>query len=42
MNKAIYKFHADCGRMGELEGVFVANKSEIENIMGKKYILEKF
>lgn len=35
MNKAIYKFHADCGRMGDLEGVFVADKSEIENIMGE-------
>lgn len=28
--KAIYNFHFDCGRMGDLTGSFVAEKKEIE------------
>lgn len=34
--KAIYKFYADCGRMGFLDGVFVAEKQKVKNIIGKK------
>ena len=33
--RAIYKFHVDFGRMGDLTGVFVAEESELNNIMGK-------
>lgn len=33
--KKIYKFYVDCGRMGSLESVFVADDSEIDMIMGK-------
>ncbi len=28
--EAVYKFHADMGRSGELEGVFVAKKSHVK------------
>jgi hypothetical protein len=31
---AIYKFHVDCGRMGDLEGVFVAEQDAVKNIIG--------
>lgn len=33
--KGVYKFHVDMGRQGELEGIFVAEASEIEEIIGK-------
>jgi len=32
--KALFRFHWDCGRMGDLEGVFVAEKSKVESIIG--------
>lgn len=32
--KAIYKFHWDCGRNGDLEGVFVATATEISDRLG--------
>lgn len=31
--KAVYKMHVDCGRMGELEGVFVATKKQVEKLL---------
>lgn len=33
--KAIYKLYIDCGRMGTLEGVFVAEKEKLNNLIGK-------
>jgi len=30
MSKAIYKLHYDCGRQGELNGVFVAEKAKMQ------------
>lgn len=30
----LYRFHWDCGRMGNLEGLFVAEQSEVENLLG--------
>lgn len=33
--KAVYKFFWDCGRMGEVEGVFVAEKGEVEKAIGQ-------
>jgi len=33
--KGLYKFHWDCGRMGDLEGVFIATGGEIETAIGK-------
>ncbi len=32
----LYRFHWDCGRMGNLEGLFVAEQSEVENLLGKE------
>ena len=31
-DKAIFKFHFDCGRMGNLEGVFVASKKDVKEL----------
>ncbi|PAJ68663.1 hypothetical protein CJF42_26265 [Pseudoalteromonas sp. NBT06-2] len=33
--KAIFNLNCDCGRMGNLEGLFTANISDVENIIGK-------
>lgn len=33
MNKAVYKFHLDYGRMGELYGIFIANKNEVDELV---------
>lgn len=32
--KAIYQFYQDCGRMGELEGLFIAERDDVEAIIG--------
>lgn len=29
MSKAVYKFHKDCGRMGELDGLLIASTEEV-------------
>ena len=36
--KKLYKFYWDCGRMGELEGLFVAESDEIKELMGKEIV----
>lgn len=33
--KALFKFYWDCGRMGDLDGLFVANKEEVKKAIGK-------
>jgi len=33
--KYLWKFDADCGRQGNLEGLFVATKQEIKDTVGK-------
>ena len=33
--KKLYRFHWDCGRMGDVEGVFVAESSELKAALGK-------
>ena len=33
MTKGIYKFHLDCGRMGDLEGVFIADPIHVEQAL---------
>ena len=33
--KKLYKFYWDCGRMGSLEGVFVAEETELKAAIGK-------
>lgn len=34
--KAVYKFYVDCGRMGDLSGVFSCDKEAIRALIGKK------
>lgn len=34
MEEAVYKFDVYCGRMGSLEGVFVAPKEHVKQLMG--------
>ncbi|PGK02556.1 hypothetical protein CN892_27400 [Bacillus anthracis] len=36
MSKNVYKFYWDCGRSGNLEGVFVATEQEINALIGKR------
>jgi len=33
--KALYKFYWDCGRMGDLEGVFLADPVDVAEAIGK-------
>ncbi|MGV6935852.1 hypothetical protein ACWA2B_10095 [Paenibacillus sp. CMM36] len=35
-NKYLYKFNWDCGRQGEVEGLFVATKKEVNYAIGKE------
>lgn len=34
--KKLYEFYHGCGRMGELEGLFIAEERDIEKIIGKE------
>lgn len=34
--KNLYKLEVDCGRMGYLEGLFIAEEEDIKKIMGKQ------
>jgi hypothetical protein len=34
--KGIYKFNYDCGRMGDLNGIFVAEKKDVEDLITSK------
>lgn len=36
MAKGLYKFNFDCGRMGELNGVFIADSKDVESVIGKE------
>jgi hypothetical protein len=33
--KKLYKFHWECGRMGDVEGLFVADEEEIKKAIGQ-------
>ena len=33
--KVVYKFHWDCGRMGEVNSVFVADPKDVKKAIGK-------
>lgn len=35
MNK-LWKFSWDCGRMGQLDGLFVATQEEVDKVIGKE------
>lgn len=34
--KKLYQFNFSCGRMGSLEGIFIAESSEVEALIGKE------
>lgn len=36
MTSALYRFRADFGRMGTLQGIFVAEKAEIDAAIGRE------
>ena len=38
--RAVYKFYADCGRHGNLEGIFVAEKHLIDKMLRLKPTIE--
>jgi len=35
MEKLLVKFHADCGRSGDLNGLFICTREDIEKIKGR-------
>jgi len=35
MDKSLWKFYWDCGRSGEVEGLFTATEDEVKEIIGK-------
>lgn len=36
MDKNLYLFYVDCGRMGTLQGLFVATQEEVDNLIGEE------
>jgi hypothetical protein len=34
--RTIYKFHVDCGRMGDLDGVFSADSEDVEKLLNRE------
>jgi hypothetical protein len=36
MSEKLYLFHWDCGRMGFLDGLFIADELAVEQIIGKE------
>jgi hypothetical protein len=34
--KKLYRFYVDCGRMGELEGLFIRDEKDIKDAIGKE------
>lgn len=36
--ETLYKFHFDCGRQGELTGLFIADKDRLEKIVRDKVV----
>jgi hypothetical protein len=37
--KALYKLHFDCGRMGELSGLFIADEKRVKKLMDEQTII---
>jgi hypothetical protein len=35
MMDKLYRFYVDCGRMGDLDGLFIADDKEVKKIIGK-------
>lgn len=36
MAKKLYQFHWDCGRSGDLEGLFIAEEKDVKDAIGKE------
>lgn len=36
MTDKLFSFYWDCGRMGSLEGLFVASQEDVDNLIGKQ------
>lgn len=36
MATKLFKFHWDCGRMGDLDGIFVADDARVKEVIGKE------
>lgn len=36
MNKYLWKFYWDCGRQGDVQGLFIATEDEIKSSIGKQ------
>lgn len=34
--KGLYKYYVDCGRQGELSGLFISDKDTVEKAIGKQ------
>lgn len=34
--KKLYKFNWDCGRMGDVDGIFIADEKDVKKIIGKE------
>ncbi len=34
--KKLYSFHWDCGRMGDIEGLFIAEESRVNDMIGNE------
>ena len=34
--KKLYGFNFDCGRMGSLEGLFIANETDVQKVIGSE------
>lgn len=34
--KKLYSFYWNCGRMGNLKGLFIADESEVDSVLGKE------
>ena len=39
MMKMLYEFYWDCGRMGEIHGMFIADEKDVEKIKGEEIYL---
>lgn len=35
MAEVLFEFYADCGRMGSLDGLFIATQEQVDNAIGK-------
>lgn len=36
MSKKLYELYVDCGRMGAVEGLFIATQDEVDNAIGSE------